>query len=228
MKKFWLASAVAALSWTSIETISVHAATITYDFRVDLTQGTLFQSFTSSEELDLNCPGGISFYCPIPANETNLGSLFGVVGKGFFTFDDAVEPMAFDAIPLTSFLFEFDGSSFSLADSESPSFRPPGFVDGFFGFGIDFDGFSVSGDGPPPGDFVTRSLRKFWIAQDEFFYDFANIAGTYDFRCQGCVTYTLREDTPSSIPEPPSVFSLLALGILGMGSTAYHSLNDRG
>lgn len=222
MKKIWLPCTIAASLLTSIAAHSASAAIVTYDFRVDLTEGTLYQNYFENPELDPNCPGAFSFYCPIPANETTLGPLFGEVGVGSFTFDDTAEPNGFGAIPLTSLSFNFDEASFTLADNEIST---PGFVNSRFQFGI--DRFSVRGEGPPPGELVTRSLRDFGIEGNRFFYDFADTAGTPDFLCIGCVTYTLRSDTSPSIPEPSSILSLLTLSFLGIGSRVYRTYSRK-
>jgi hypothetical protein len=176
------------LGFTVLQANLVQAATITYDFTVDI----------------------------------NVGSLSGSTGRGFFSYDNSLPLINtfFLGRPIASLFFEFDGKTFTLTDSNLLNFIPVIFNEAppnnpeHFGL----YGFSVSGSvtAPPEEQFVTTHTKNFTIDNDDFYYSVKEVTGIPDFHCSECITYTLREASIVSVPEPNALggLFLLSLGVV--------------
>ncbi|NEQ72486.1 MAG: PEP-CTERM sorting domain-containing protein [Okeania sp. SIO2C9] len=126
----------------------------------------------------------------------DFGPLVGETYSGFFEFDDsALIGSDEEFLSVSELGFNFLGVDYTetnvLADPEAV------FFDG------DFLGLSFSAE---EFSFIAgfSDLGEAWFA-----YDSPEGVGTGD------ITYTLRQDTPVSTPEPTAVFSLLALSAAG-------------
>jgi hypothetical protein len=179
----------AVLGFTVLQTSLVQAATITYDFTVNI----------------------------------NVGPLSSSVGRGFLSYDNSLplvdniynSPVSLRTV--ASLFFDFDGKTFSLTDSDRiGSNRAPvvfGDDPGSIYFGL--YNFFVSGSvvASPEEQFVTTNTKVFGIQYDDFYYDVEEAAGVPDFACYECITYTLREASILSVPEPNALGGLFLLSI---------------
>ncbi len=125
----------------------------------------------------------------------DFGPLVGETYSGFFEFDDsALTGIGEEFLSVSDLSFNFpgfDSGTDGLSDPEAV------FLDGdLLGLSFSADDFSFI-----PGFF---DLSESYLG-----YDIESGAGAAD------ITYTLRQESPVSTPEPTAVFSLLALGAAG-------------
>lgn len=161
-QKFSLVVTSTVLSLSVINTNPVNAASIIYDFEVNI----------------------------------DSGSLVGETYSGFFEFDDfGLTGTGQEFLPVSGISFNFLGVNYT----ETDGFPEAIFFDGDF-LGLNFE-----------TDVEFSFLEGFFDLGEAFF--------TYDLPGEGAgagnIAYSLRQETPTSVPEPTAVFSLLALGVAG-------------
>lgn len=128
------------------------------------------------------------------------GSLLNDTYSGFFSYNDSTLNGSGDEyLAIDNLKFNFLGTDYTEADDNSSFGAEAAFLDG------DFLGLSFSTD-------VQFSFIPgfFDLSEAYFAYDIPSGVGT------GNITYSLRPpQPPTSVSEPTSVFSLLALATMG-------------
>ena len=142
-----------------------------------------------------------------------FGPLMGQMFTGLVSFNDSsLSGSEDESLPITNVEFEFLGVDYTEADDLSATVE---FFDG------DFLGLNFSGVDSSTGDSFTFVSGAFGFAFpptiDEAFFTY-NLPGSTPIQGgDGDVTYILQQGPPPSVPEPTSMLSLFALGIIGCG-----------
>lgn len=127
------------------------------------------------------------------------GSLAGETFSGFFEFDDSgLTGMGDESLSVSQINFDFLGVNYT----ETDGFSVAVFFDGEF-LGLDFT-----------TDVEFSFVQGLFDVGEAFFaYNIPELGDG-----AGDITYTLRPEAPTSVPEPTAIFGLLALGVTGCNS----------
>ncbi len=199
-QKLALATAGTVLSLAVMETPSVQAAIITYDFTVNITSGSLLgNSYTGFFSYDDSKPSGLADEPPLLPYFAPSDLSFEFLGKTYTENNLQYRTRYGYAIPPFSYL----------------TFSNPQFVvdDGVFwipGGELTKAKFYLS-------DYSTIGIGSYFInfyPNSSFSFEFFDRFPYYITSAgSGTWKYTLREESPStSVPEPGTVFGLSVLG----------------
>jgi hypothetical protein len=194
VKPLALAIATAVVGWTVVDVSPAHAAKVIYDIDVNVTSGPL------------------------------TGNLF----EGFLSFDDSVESdtLSGDAGEF-EIAFDFLGETYTEEDDIGFGLGLPELtVDNGSPTSLDWlVDFGDDAFGPPPNfsnDFAFCGAA-FGLCVDNvgsFVYQIGEVPDNVE-QGVGEITYTLRQDSPASVPEPGAV---AALSLLGLGGSVKRAI----
>ncbi|MFB2977072.1 PEP-CTERM sorting domain-containing protein [Microseira sp. BLCC-F43] len=140
------------------------------------------------------------------------GFLVGNQYSGSFSYDDASPKTSFGGYRPFDFNFDFEGKNFTESDLQID-------VGGYGGF-FPNEGLVTASIGlydfpPKPEYFPKIIFLRSWMGQPALFYGYVQDCsssacpeGSY-----GTVTYNLRSNPPTSVPEPSTVGGLMFLGL---------------